>query len=194
MLLQPSIHVFQGLLSVQRCKIWGWKIKLVRKTYVGVNIADTWAGEMEKEEILRVVCTWGERVGPDTSWHHHCSHAGPLERRYSIKKVTSSHWAQNQSRNWLKLRYNSTCGLNLSWHFTVQFVTQISRLVPCHSQISGSLGSLWHQNSFHFSTDSWHLERETVAPWVIYHSAWGPVEFSVETRLRDYMRHWLFVK
>lgn len=136
----------------------------------------------------------GRTCGSWHSWHHHCSHAGPLERRYSIKKITSSHWAQNQSRNWLKLRYNSTCGLNLSWHFTVQFVTQISRLVPCHSQISGSLGSLWHQNSFHFSTDSWHLERETVAPWVIYHSAWGPVEFSVETRLRDYMRHWLFVK
>ena len=80
----------------------------------------------------------GDFKSGDTSWHHHCFHAGPLERRYSIKKVTSSHRAQNRSRNWLKLRYNSTCGLNSSWHFTVQFVIKISSLVPCHSQISGS--------------------------------------------------------
>lgn len=119
---------------------------------------------MAKDEIPGVMCTQEGLMGPDTMTPALCS-GRPSGKEISVKRVTSSHQAQNQSRNWLKLRYNRACGPNLSRHSAVQFAIKISPLDPCHSQISGSTWvTVTPEFSFHLSTDSWHLEREAVTP------------------------------
>lgn len=139
---------------------------------------------MEKNEIPEVVCAWVTGLWRGHLWVLTRADAIPAfrqasKRRYSAKRATVSHQAQNQSRKWLKLRWSSTCGPNLSWRSTVQDAITIFTLGPCCSQISGSAWvRVTPEFSSHFSIDGWHLERETVTSQLIYHSAWGSKTFS----------------
>lgn len=144
-------YVFQGLLSVWRCKVRGWKMEPVRKTYLGVNTRNVSWSHGKEENSRNGMC-----IGVACGFWHELTLL-LLSGKSSLKGDILLKGSSLVTKP--KTRAESGWSLTVAAHAAQTFDTPQCRLQVQYLlwaiailRCQALLGSLWLQNSLSTST------------------------------------------